>query len=318
MRHARLLVLAGMALALIVPGAASAASSAGCEGGGFVLRNLADASAVGTTPGGTVSTTIAASRLGTSFLADGKYVEFGVVAASLGVTDWTLTGAPNALDITGGRRTVVYAAKTPNHRGLVLTSPLTVSLDGENLEISRTGPGLTMKVTAKDCANGGVFQMEVQRADETKTVYTHTLGAGVFYFDNPIFRAREGDVLPYKDTTVTVGTRINFGNDLSAKFVGRDSPQVATRINNSACLNPFVSRVSGPQTVQHCGGVSQWDVSSGGRMGQVMGEDATEVSPPATVCTHKCQAQNQVKGRATILGFPFPVPDASRLKPRFA
>ena len=39
-------------------------------------------------------------------------------------------------------------------------------------------------------------------------------------------------------------------------------------------------------------------------MGFVTGEDATEVAPPPTVCTHKCQAQNQVKGRSTILGHP--------------
>jgi hypothetical protein len=315
MRHARLLVLGVAALAL-APSTVSAASSKGCEGGGFVLRNLSDASTVGTTPGGAVSTTVAASRLGQAFLADGKYVEFGVVSASLGVTDWTLTGEPNPLDITGGVRTNVFAAKTPNHRGLVLTSPLTVSLQGDVLEISRTGPGLSMKIQAKDCANGGVFQMEVQRGDGTKTVFTHTLGAGVFYFDNPNFRAREGDVVPYKDTTATVATRINFANDASPSFVGRDSPQVATRINNPGCLNPFVSRVTGPQAIQHCGGVSQWDVASGGRMGQVMGEDATEVAPPATTCTQNCQAQNQVKGRSTKLGFPFPVPDASRLKPR--
>jgi hypothetical protein len=316
MRHARLLVLAAAALALL-PGTASAASSKGCEGGGFVLRNLADGSTAGTTPGASLSTTVAAGRLGSSVLADGKYVEFGVLAASLGVTDWTLTGEPNALDITGGRRTVVYSSKTPDHRGLALTGPLTVALVGDGLELTRSGPGLTMKLQAKDCANGGVFQMEVQRDDATRTVFTHVLAPGVFYFDNPFFRAREGDVLPYKDTTATVTTRINFANDLSPAFVGRDSPQVATRINNPACPNPFVSRVSGPQTILHCGGVSQWDVASGGRMGQVMGEDATEVSPPATTCTQNCQAQNRVKGRATILGFPFPVPDSSRLKPRF-
>jgi hypothetical protein len=51
-------------------------------------------------------------------------------------------------------------------------------------------------------------------------------------------------------------------------------------------------------------------------MGQVMGEDATEVAPPATVCTHKCQAQNQTRGGATVLGAPFPVADADRLKAR--
>jgi len=69
--------------------------------------------------------------------------------------------------------------------------------------------------------------------------------------------------------------------------------------------------------VNHCGGVSQWSVASGGRMGQVMGEDSVEVAPPPTTCTHQCQAQNRVRGQAVVLGFPFPVPAASILKPRF-
>jgi hypothetical protein len=135
--------------------------------------------------------------------------------------------------------------------------------------------------------------MEVGRGDGTRTVFTHTLADGVFYFDNPNFRAREGDVVPYKETTTTVPTRINFGNDVSPRFVGRDSPQVATRIDNPACPNAFVSRVSGPQTIEHCGGVSQWNA-----------------------CTHQCQARDRVRCSAVNLGFPFPVPAAGRLQPR--
>ena len=42
-----------------------------------------------------------------------------------------------------------------------------------------------------------------------------------------------------------------------------------------------------------------------------------EVAPPPTDCTQNCQAQNQVRGRFAVLGFPFPVPTASRLTPRF-
>ena len=61
-----------------------------------------------------------------------------------------------------------------------------------------------MKIQAKDCANGGLFQMEPERGDGTATRITHTLGADAFYYDNPNFRAREGDVVPYKDTTATV------------------------------------------------------------------------------------------------------------------
>jgi hypothetical protein len=51
-------------------------------------------------------------------------------------------------------------------------------------------------------------------------------------------------------------------------------------------------------------------------MGQVMGEDATEIAPKAQRCTANCKAQDQVQGKAVVVGFPFPVPDAVRLKPR--
>ena len=103
-----------------------------------------------------------------------------------------------------------------------------------------------------------------------------------------------------------VTARVNFGSTTAPRLVGRDSAQVATRI--AQCSNVFGT---------HCGGVSQWSVASGGRMGQVMGEDATEVSPAATDCVQDCQAQNQIRGRAVVLGFPSPVPASSLLTPRF-
>jgi hypothetical protein len=221
--------------------------------------------------------------------------------------------------MTGGRRIVAYAGKVPDHRGLTLTSSVSARVEKENLELTRTGPGLSMKITAKDCANGGLFQMEPERADATTTRFTHTLGPDAFYYDNPNFRAREGDVVPYKDTTATVAPRVNIGSDLAPKLVGRDSPQVATRVLQG-CVNtsiPAPRRPGGVATVDHCGGVSVWDVASGGRMGGVFGEDATEVAPSATSCTADCTAQNQVQGAATILGAPFPVPAASRFQPRF-
>ena len=36
---------------------------------------------------------------------------------------------------------------------------------------------------------------------------------------------------------------------------------------------------------------------------------------PPTNCTENCQAQNQVRGRLAVLGFPSPVPAANRLTP---
>jgi hypothetical protein len=298
-------------IGLTIP--AQAAASTGCEGGGFSITGLSNGA---NSVAGDITTSIAPESLGPSFLVTGRYVEFTVVSATFGVENWTLTGTPNPLDITGARRTVVMASKVPDHQGLMLTDAVDVKIAGADLVISRTGSGLSMKIQAKDCANGGIFQMEPGRADGGTTRFTHTLADGVFYFDNPTFRAREGDSIPYKAGTATVRTRVNFGNDQSPQFVGSDSPQAATRVQEPACANAFVSRVRGPEVVQECGGVSVWDVATGGRMGQVMGEDALEVAPPAKTCVSHCKAQDQVRDKAVILGFPFPVPTESRLQPR--
>jgi hypothetical protein len=306
---------------VLAPEVALGASSAGCDGGGFTVLGVS----------GKRKTSVPASSAGKSFLVKGKYVVFTVDAATFGVRDWTLTGAPNPLDITGEIPTIVFASKIPDHRGLSLTSDVSVESDRESLVISRTGAGLSMKLQVKDCANGGVFQMEPARSDGTATVITHVLGDDVFYFDNPNVRNRLGENIPCSgvlsngtlvacqganpDGTVTVTARVNFGNDFSDKFVGRDSPQVATRIV-TGCANHIPNGLH-PGSVSHCGGVSQWSVASGGRMGQVMGEDSTEIAPAAKVCTADCTARNQVQGRAVVVGFPFPVPAPVRLDPRF-
>ncbi|MCY7398595.1 MAG: hypothetical protein LH466_07155 [Sphingomonas bacterium] len=173
-----------------------------------------------------------------------------------------------------------------------------------------------MEIQAKDCAQGGIFQMEPQRGDQTTTLFTHVLAPSVLYFDNPNFRARQGDIVPYKDTTIAVPARVNIANDVSNKFVARDSSQVAERRNEAACSNQIRTRTGAFATVRHCGGVTRWDVASGGRTGFVTGGDAIEVAPPATDCIQNCQAQYRVRGRAVQLGFPFPVPAAVRLQPR--
>jgi hypothetical protein len=299
-----------------------AASSKGCSGGGFSLLGLS----------GDQKTIVLASKVGSTFLVKGKYIEFTVDAVTFGVRDWTLTGAANVLDITGGRRTIVYTAKMPDHRGLFLNSDVSVEISKESLVIERMGSGLSMKLQAKDCANGGVFQMEPTRADATTTRFTHVLPSDVFFFDNPNVRDRLGERIPCSgilsngtpvvcngansDGTVTVTARTNFANDFSNKFVGRDSPQVATLVSFPECTNS-ISNALHPGTVIHCGGVSVWDVASGGRMGQVMGEDSTEIAPAATKCTQNCTAQNKVNGKAVVVGFPFPVSDTVRLKPQF-
>jgi hypothetical protein len=301
-------------------GRAVAASSAGCDGGGFTVLGLS----------GSRKAIVPATRVGSIFLVKGKYVEFSVSSSTFAIWDWTLTGAPNPLDLTGGTRTVVFTRKTPHHKGLALTSDVSVEISRESLVIQRTGPGLSMKIQAKDCASGGTFQAEPVRADGAATVFTHVLADGVFYFDNPSVRDRLGENIPCSgilpdgtpvtcnganpDGTVTVTARVNFANDVSGQFVGRDSPQAASRIAvgcPNSIPNPFH-----PGDVNHCGGISWWSVASGGRMGQVMGEDATEIAPAAKVCTADCTAQNRVNGMAVVVGFPFPVPDPVRLQPR--
>ena len=319
--HLHLFAAVFLLALLTVLGEQAFAGSDKCAGGGFTVLGLS----------GKQKKTIPASSVGSSFLVKGKYVEFTVDAATFGIRNYTLTAAPNSEDITGGVRTIVFASKIPDHRGITLNSGVSVDINNESLVLKRTGPGLSMKIQAKDCAQGGVFQMEVERADNTATVFTHVLADGVFYFDNPNVRDRLGERLPCSGTlpdgtpvicnganpdgTVTVTARINFANDFSRDFVGRDSPQAATRIA-TGCPNN-IPNPSHPGSVNHCGGVSQWSVASGGRMGQVMGEDATEIAPAATICTENCTAMNQVNGRAVVVGFPFPVPDAVRLKPRF-
>ena len=147
-----------------------------------------------------------------------------------------------------------------------------------------------------------------QRSNGSLTTIVHTLAAPggnltPFYFDNPNFRARIGQFLGADCTSVVTGppskfcvqvtARTNIANDLSPMFVVRDSTQVATRIAQT-------------------GRTATFTVANGGRMGFVTGEDSVEVANPPTTCTHQCKAQNQVRGRLVVLGFPFPVPAGSR------
>src|SRR2546427_13079491 len=107
---------------ILVVGRADAGTAAACEGGGFSL----------VLPGGTVSGsqkgTIPADALGESFLVKGKYVEFEVGSATFGIRNYTLTGVPNPLDITGGRGATIFPRKTPHHRGPPLTDDLLLRL----------------------------------------------------------------------------------------------------------------------------------------------------------------------------------------------
>lgn len=320
-RSRRILVgIAMAACAVLAPGAAAAASSNFCEGSGFTILLPG-----GTALSGRQEVSIPASLLAGSptFTVRGRHVQFEVVAVSFGIRNYRFLASNTPGTQTVGGDAPVFESKIPDHRGLVLAGPIDVELKDDSIELFRTGTGLSMKIQAKDCTQGGLFQMEPERADATRTRITHVLAEGTFYFDNPNFRAREGDVVPFRpsDPTrnqdITITPRINWANDMSPAFVGRDSPQVGTRVLPTACDNQIRTRTGAFATVRHCGRVSVWDVASGGRMGMVTGEDATEVAPPPSECVEDCQARNRVRGGAVVLGHPFPVPLDVRLQPPF-
>ena len=271
---------------------AQAASSKACENGGYALFS---GSSTGTpvirATDREVTRTIPAATLGATFRVQGRYNQFVVRASDFALFDYAFTGAPNRLDMTGGRLTPVWESKVPDHRGLSLSSPITVELEDEDLVISRTGTGLSMKIQAKDCAQGGIFQMEPERGDGTRTPHPAHASAperrssSTTRTSAPASGSSSGPAAPASrpgppgQFCVRVATRVNIGNDVSPAFVARDSAQVADRVPQPECT-PLRST----RDIEHCGRVSVWDVASGGRMGFVTGEDAVEVANPPTEC----------------------------------
>jgi len=319
---------------LLLPTPAQAAKSDGCEGGGFSVLGLSG-----------VAAGVPISSPPALFHVQGKYVQFDVVAATFEIQKYTFLPTDNALDMTNGVVTPVWEYKRPLHGGN-LTSPVTVELSDDDMVLDRSGfvasgAGLNMKIQAKDCAAGGIFQMEVERDDidpatgfPPKTTFVHRLadagGPVPFYFDNQIFRDNAGTFLtadadgnnvtctpsPDNRFCVEVTPRTNIGNDFSADFIARDSPQGGVSPNNTTRVDHPECGSSQVPSIDHCGGVSVWRVASGGRMGFVTGEDAVEVASPPSRCVQNCQARNQVRGRLAVLAFPFPVAADDLLRPR--
>ncbi|HEX3875385.1 MAG TPA: hypothetical protein VHW24_00255 [Bryobacteraceae bacterium] len=271
-----------------------AAKEDGCSGGAFSIitsRGILT---------GNQNATLSKDSLGAKFTVQGRFIKFDVVSASFGVQNYTFL-----FSSTNPQPIVAFASKTPLLQGLTLTSDVSVSIKDESLVIQRTGAGISMQIQANDCSTGGLFQMEPERGDGQPTDIVHVLGPDVFYFNNPNFGppppplplCPAGGPFTPSCTPVPITPRVNFATDFSKTFVGRDSPQSATKIAQT-------------------GASSTWRVSSGGRMGGVFGEDSVEVAPPAVPCTSHCQAQDQVRGKFPVLGFPFPVPAADKITPR--
>ncbi|MFJ6651208.1 hypothetical protein ACIQLJ_00260 [Microbacterium sp. NPDC091313] len=201
----------------------------------------------------------------------GRNNRFTIDPATLGVYDYTLTGAADTQRMVT-TPTVVFSSKVPTltaaQRSGVRLSRLEVKDD--SLTAIFTTAGGKLKIQAKDGAQGGIFQMEPEFAAPVEIV--HTLAPGVFYFVNQFTG------------------KINFGNGVDAvasgpdahqMLLGKDSPQVATKTFQS-------------------GSVTKWVVQPGGRMGGVVGEDAVELSAGATNCTSQCQAQNRINGSLPV------------------
>jgi hypothetical protein len=201
----------------------------------------------------------------------GVHVGFTLDPATLGVYDYTLTGAPDPARMVTAP-TVVFASKVPTLsvaqlQGVRLEE---LRLRDDTLVVSLTTTAGTLKIQAKDASAGGIFQMEQEFGVPVE--FVHTLGSSLFYFVN----AFTG--------------KVNFGNGISGDdahqmLLGKDSPQVATK------------------TFQG-GTTTRWSVASGGRLGGVLGEDSIELSAGATNCTSDCQAQNRIQGSLTVPPLP--------------
>lgn len=196
---------------------------------------------------------------------------FTIDPATLGVYDYTLTGAPDTQRMVTSP-TVVFASKVPTLTAAQRSGARLSSLEvrDDSLVAIFTTAGGKLKIQAKDGAQGGIFQMEPEFAAPVELL--HTLGPGLFYFVNQYTG------------------KINFGNGVDAvtsgpgahqMLLGKDSPQVATKTYQDAT-------------------VTKWTVASGGRMGGVLGEDAIELSAGATNCTSQCQAQNRINGSLPV------------------
>ena len=138
--------------------------------------------------------------------------KFDVVPSTFAVLNYTHTGVDSPrpdknLPIDGP--TVIFESKVPNH-GDTLNSPLQLDIAAEGVVLERSGSFQNMKIQAKDCHQGGLFQME----PEPGTTETNTLGDGFNYTNQP----------PGQE-------RLCFTNGAAP---GYDSPELATLVSHSA------------------------------------------------------------------------------------
>jgi hypothetical protein len=198
-----------LAVASLVGGTApaQAATSSGCTGGAFEVSLPG-----GTSVSGSQSAKIATAALRTDAVLKvrGRYVEFDFAPVTGNVYNYVYTGAANPESLTNGVRTPLWESKTLS-LGPVLRTEVEVRTDGGDLLVQSRGKAGKVKIQAKDCATGGIFQQEVEAGSTVRA--THTLAPNMYYFVNPYTG------------------KVNFGDGTT--FRGKDSPQVATKVSQS-------------------------------------------------------------------------------------
>ena len=128
---------------------------------------------------GDTRVTIPADQVGNTITVTGTYTTFSVVASTFETDNYTLTGVDSPRpdkDLPLDAPSVVFTSKVPEH-GDVLNGPLSLRLSNEGVVLERAGARQDMKIQAKDCAQGGLFQME----PEPSTVEVNTLGPDYRY-----------------------------------------------------------------------------------------------------------------------------------------
>ena len=158
-------------------------------------------------------TVVPAAQVGDTITVAGRYVTFSVVASTFEARDYTLTGADSPRpdkDLPLDAPSVVFTSKLPQH-GDVLNGDLSVEVSAESVVLERAGARQDMKIQAKDCAQGGLFQME----PEPGVVETNTLGADYRYLQQT----------PEGRLCIT---------HVAGLFSAYDSPELATLISNTA------------------------------------------------------------------------------------
>ena len=202
-----LAMLAAVVLAVVVatPERAQAAKGGTCEAFSVTTG--------GKTYTGDQKRTIPAAQVGDTIQVRGKYITFNVRSRDFAVFNYRHTGAKSPrpdknLDIPAGG-VQIFQSKVPLH-GKTLTSPVNLEISAEGVVLERSGGGQDMKIQAKDCVQGGLFQME----PEPGTRERNTLGDSFIYTNQP-----PGE------------QRLCFTN---GSVPGYDSPELATLLSRSA------------------------------------------------------------------------------------